>query len=110
MTDIVIADSVENVDADTIETIYTSPSGGSGTIITAWAAINNSGVNASYKAYIYNSSGTAVSPIVPLKIVVRDKFDLAPTAVNQLIPNGGSLRVESSAAGSITFRISGVQL
>ena len=110
MTDVVIVDSRSNGVADGVEQFYQSPTGGNGTIITAFSAINNSGVNASYKAYIYDSTGAAVEPVIPTKIVVRNRFDIAPSITNQLIPNGGSLRMESSAADSITFRVSGVQL
>jgi hypothetical protein len=110
MTDVVIVDSKSNGVADGVEQFYQSPAGGNGTIITAFSAINNSGVNASYKAYIYDSTGLAVDPVIPTKIVVRNRFDVAPSITNQLIPNGGSLRMESSAAGSITFRVSGVEL
>lgn len=110
MVDIVLVDSKDNGVADGIEQFYQSPSGGNGTIITAFSAINNSGVNASYKAYIYDSTGAAISAVIPIKIVVRNRFDVAPSITNQLIPNGGSLRMESSAAGSITFRVSGVEL
>lgn len=110
MTDIVLVASQTNGAPNSIEQFYQSPTGGNGTIITAFSAINNSGVNASYKAYIYDSTGAAVEPVIPTKIVVRNRFDIAPSITNQLIPNGGSLRMESSAADSITFRVSGVQL
>lgn len=110
MADNVLVNSKENIEANTIESMYSSPVSGNGTLITAFSAINNSGVNASYRAYIYNSSGAAVSAVIPTKIVVRNKFDVAPSITNQLIPNGGSLRMESSAADSITFRVSGVEL
>lgn len=110
MTDTVLVDSKENGVANGIEQFYQSPTSGDGTIITAFSAINNSGVNASYKAYIYDSSGASVNPVIPIKIVVRNRFDVGPSITNQLIPNGGSLRMESSAAGAITFRVSGVEL
>lgn len=110
MSDIVIVNSKTNGVPNSIELLYVSPTSGDGTIITAFSAINNSGVNATYKAYIYDSSGAAVNPVIPLKIVVRNRFDVAPSITNQLIPNGGSLRTESSAADSITFRVSGVEL
>ena len=110
MTDIVLVNSQTNGAPNAIEQLYQSPNSGNGTIITAFSAINNSGVNASYKAYIYDSTGAAVDPVIPIKIVVRNRFDIAPSITNQLIPNGGSLRTESSAAGAITFRVSGVEL
>mgnify|MGYP003630812029 CR=1 FL=1 len=110
MADAVLVDSKLSTGINTIEVFYTSPSSGDGTTITAFSAINNSGVNASYKAYIYNSSGVAVGPVIPTKIVVRNRFDIGPSITNQLIPNGGTLRMESSAISSITFRVSGVEL
>ena len=110
MADIVLVASVTNGAADSIEQLYGSPTGGDGTIITAFSAINNSGVNASYKAYIYDSTGAAVDAVIPVKIVVRNRFDVGASITNQLIPAGGSLRTESSAADSITFRVSGVEL
>lgn len=110
MTDVVLAGARENIAADTIEEFYKSPSSGDGTVITAFSAVNNSGANASYKAYIYSAAGTAVNPVIPIKIVVRNRFDVGPSITNQLIPNGGTLRLESSAAGAITFTISGVEL
>lgn len=110
MADQVLVDSVENEAADTIEELYKSPAEGNGTIITAFSAINNSGVNASYAGYIYNSDGDAVKKVIPLKIVVRDRFDVGPSITNQFIEAGGTLRTETSAIGGITFRVSGVEL
>lgn len=110
MSDVILANSTQNSSANTIEVFYTSPSSSDGTLITAFSATNSSGANASYKAYIFDSSGTVLEPVVPLKVVVRDRFDLAPTITNQLIPSGGTLRMESSTANSVTFRVSGVVL
>lgn len=110
MTDIVLVNCATNSASNSIEVFYTSPSSSDGTLITAFSAINNSGVNASYKAYIYDSSGLSLGAVVPTKIVVRNRFDTAPSIINHLIPSGGSLRMESSAANSITFRVSGVVL
>lgn len=110
MTDIVLVPSSQNATADTIETFYTSPSSSDGTLITAFSASNNSGANAWYEAYIYDSSGAAVGAVIPTKIVIRDKSDLGAAITNQLIPNGGSLRMKTSLAGAIDFRVSGVVL
>ncbi len=108
MTDVVLVNSAQNIAADSIESFYTSPSSSDGTLITAFSAVNNSGVNASYIAYLYDSAGGLIEAVIPLKIVVRNRFDVGPTITNQLIEPGGSLRMESSAASSITFRVSGV--
>lgn len=110
MADNVLVDSVENQTANAIELLYTSPLQGNGTVITAFSAINNSGVNASYAAYLYNKAGGLISKVIPTKIVVRNRFDVGPTITNQFIEPGGSLRSETSAAGGITFRVSGVEL
>lgn len=113
MADIVLVNSVANTLNDTIEKFYDSPaasSGGQGTRISAFTASNNSTASASYKAYIYDSSGAAKAAVVPLKIVVKDRFNLAPSIVGHIIPPGGSLRMESSTAGAITFRVTGSEL
>lgn len=93
--------------ADTVTALYTSPSSGAGTLITAFTVSNNSTASASYKAYIYDSTGSLVNAVVPMKIVVRDRYDLAPSAINHVIPAGGSLRVENSTAYSLSFTLSG---
>ncbi len=94
---------------DTITILYTSPAAGDGTVIRSFTVSNNSSASASYKAYIYNSGGLAVGAIVPMKIVVKDRFDSAPSAVNQTIPSGGSLRAENSTAGALDFYMSGLE-
>lgn len=110
MTDIVLVPSASNSASDTVEVFYTSPTSSDGTLITAFSASNNSGANAWYEAYIYDSSEESTAAIIPTKIVVRDKSDLGAAITNQLIPNGGSLRMKTSAAGAIDFRVSGVVL
>ena len=113
MTETVLVNSAVNVANDTIEKLYDSPSGNtgaSGTLITAFTATNNSGANASYKAYIYDVSGALLQAVMPQTIVVRNKFSLGPAAVGQLIPAGGSLRTETSTAGAIAFRVTGDEL
>lgn len=110
MADIVLVPSASNSAADTVEVFYTSPTSSDGTLITAFSASNNSGANAWYEAYIYDSSEDSPAAVIPTKIVVRDKSDLGAAITNQLIPNGGSLRMKTSAAGAIDFRVSGVVL
>lgn len=110
MADAVLVNSAQNSAADTIQTFYTSPAGAGGTLITAFTASNNTGANASYKAYIYDSSGSALPAVVPLTIVVRNKESLGSGITNHFIPAGGTLRMESSAASSISFRVSGKEI
>lgn len=113
MTDIVLVNSVANTLNNTIEKFYdavTASNGGQGTRISAFTASNNSTASASYKAYIYDASGAVKEAVVPQKIVVKDRFDLGPSIIGHVIPPGGSLRMESSTAGAITFRVTGTEL
>ncbi len=108
-----LVNSAVNTVADTIEEFYTAGSsseGGAGTLITAFSATNDSGASASYKAYIFDVTETVLDPVQPQTIVVRDKFSLGPSVVGQLIPPGGSLRMQSSTAGAISFRVTGDEL
>ncbi len=74
--------------------------------IDSFTVANNSNVNASYKAYIKSSLGI-LTPIIPFKVVVWGENDLGIGIVNQVIPKGGSLQVESSALDSLYFTVSG---
>ena len=108
MANNVLVNSVTSNAANTIETIYTAPA--DGTIITAWTATNNTGSNRSYRAYIFDLSGAVLQAVIPLKIIIRNRFDLGSGITNQFIPGGGSIRVESDLADSIVFRISGNEI
>ena len=106
----VLVNSAQNQIADTIEAFYTSPDGGAGTVITAFTATNNTGSNKTYKAYIFDASGDQLEAIIPQKIVIRNKVDLGSPIINHFIPENGTLRMESSLASSIVFRVSGKEL
>ena len=95
--------------ADTVEILYTSPPSGSGTVISALSVINNSSASASYKVYIVGQTDDIGAPVVPQTIVVKDKASAAPTAVNQTIPAGGTLRAENSTANALSFYMSGLK-
>jgi hypothetical protein len=97
-----IADNFSNTIVDTIQsaTLVSEKN----MVIEAFTAVNNSSVNASYKAYIVTSSGIE-KPLRPFKVVVWGELDLGIGINNQLIPAGGTLRVESSAINSIYFTI-----
>jgi hypothetical protein len=110
MADAVLVNSVQNTLVDTIQEFYKSPPADGGTLITAFTASNNTGANASYKAYIFDATGTTLPAVVPLTIVVRNKDSLGSAIVNQFIPPGGTLRMESSRATSIVFRVSGKEI
>ena len=110
MTDQILVNSSQNTAANTVENFYTSPSTGSGTKISAFTATNNTTSSKTYKAYLYDASGAVIEAIVPLKIIVRDQFDLGAALIGQIIQPGGSLRMESSDASSIAFRVTGSEL
>jgi len=94
---------------DSITTLYTSPSTGSGTIITAFTVTNNTTASASYKAYIYDGGGSSVGAIQPFKVLNRDRFDSVASAVNHVIPAGGTIRAENNIANSLNFYASGLE-
>ena len=99
-----LVDNFSNTIADTIQSATSVST--KNIVIEAFTAVNNSSVNASYKAYIVTSSGV-VKPIRPFKVVVWGELDLGVGIANQVIPAGGTLRVESSAIDSIYFTVSG---
>ena len=110
MAEAILVNSAQNVAADSIQTFYTSPTSGSGTRVTAFTASNNTGSSKTYKAYIYDASGDMLDAVIPQKIIVPDRFALGPSIVGQLMPPGGTLRMESSDALSIAFRVTGNEL
>lgn len=105
MASIQLSNSFVNTLVDTAQVAYAPPAGVV-TTIDSFTVANNSTVNASYKAYIVSSSGSLL-PQIPFKVVVWGENDLGIGVVNQVIPDGGSLMVESSALNSLYFTVSG---
>jgi hypothetical protein len=99
-----------STEPDTIEVFYTASPGGQGAKIKAFTATNDTVTSQTYKAYIYSSAGGLVGSIVPLTEIARDRADFGPTAINQDIPAGGSLRVECSTIGGLNFYVTGNEL
>ena len=106
-TSILLVNKGVNTLADTPESIYTSPSAGNGTIITAVTVANNSDSNKSYKAYIVNAGESAVNPQTPFRIMIWADIDAGTGIDGQTIPPGGSLYVEASAVDAVYFTVSG---
>jgi hypothetical protein len=106
-TSILLVNKATNNIANTPEKIYTAPSSGNGTIITAVTVANNSESNKSYKAYIVNTDELPEHPQRPFRIVLWANIDLATGIDGQTIPPGGSLYVEANAANSVYFTVSG---
>jgi hypothetical protein len=105
MTTKQIVSNFSNATVDLAEIVFTAPTA-SNVVIESFTAANNSGVNASYKAYIVSPSGVE-QPQRPFKIVVWGEVDLGIGIINQVIPAGGTLKVESSAIDSIYFTVTG---
>jgi len=104
MATIQISDNFVNNAVDTPEPAATA--GTKGIVIESFTAVNNSIVNASYKAYIKTSSGL-LKPLRPFKVIVWGESDLGIGVVNQIRPAGAQLMVEASALDSIYFTVTG---
>ncbi|MFT5450823.1 MAG: hypothetical protein ACI9N9_000303 [Enterobacterales bacterium] len=98
-----IVDNFSNTIVNTIQTATLVST--KNLVIEAFTAVNNSSIDASYKAYIVSVSGVE-KPLRPFKVVTWGELDLGNGIVNQVIPAGGVLRVESSAIDSIYFTVS----
>ena len=103
-----LVDNFLNTIADTVQVAFAAPSD-KDVVIDVFTVTNNSAVNASYKAYIKSSTGV-LAPIIPFKIITWGENDNGIGLVNQVIPAGGSLQVESSALLSLYFTASGREL
>ena len=101
MADFTLVDGQTNPSDNTIKVFYTSPSN-QGTLIKAFTAYNDTGVNQSFKVFINGSKA-----IVPLKKLIRNKTYVGSEVIGQEIPPGGTLSMEQSSAGSIHFRVTG---
>lgn len=99
-----VADNFVNTSVNLPQVAYTATS--KSVEITSFTAVNNSKVNASYKAYIKSETGI-LTPIRPFKIIVWGEPDLGSGITGQVIPVGGQLLVESSALNSIFFTVTG---
>ena len=110
MTEKVIVNSAVTAADNTIQLFYTSPPTGLGTRVSAFTASNNTSSSKTYRGYIYDASAAALGAVIPQKIIVPDKFDLGPSIVGQIIPPGGTLRMETNIANTIVFRVTGTEL
>lgn len=95
--------NVTNTIVDTPQTLFTA--GSRGVVIESFTAANNSTVDASYKAYIVSTD--TEQPQRPFKIVVWGEIDQGIGIVNQVIPPGAELKLETSALDSIYFTATG---
>lgn len=104
----VLVKSQQNTLVDTPEKFFTAPDGANdnGVEITAFTSTNNTVSNVTYIAYIYRE-GVVEEAIVPLKILVRDSFDMAPGSIGQKLNPGDELWIESSAVPSPIYNVTG---
>ncbi len=105
--DTALVDGVVNSTSNTLEILFTATDD---TIIKAVTVTNTTGVNASYVMNIVPSSGDVGNPEIPFRVVIRQKSDLGAELIGHVIPKGGTLRAESSLAGSIAYRVTGQTL
>ena len=98
-----ILSNAVNTVANSPQTLFTA--GTSGVVIESFTASNTSVVNASYKAFIVSTA--TEQPQIPFKIVVWGENDLGIGIVNQVIPPGAELKIETSALSSIYFTATG---
>ena len=106
----VLVRNASNSQIDTVENFYTAPSNIDGVLISKFTASNNKTNGISYKAYIYDSSGVLVEPVIPFTIVARDRFDEGLGIAGHIIPPGGSLRIESSEIDGLNYYVTGQEL
>jgi hypothetical protein len=108
MATLQIVDNKSNTTPDLVQVFYSAPQG-QDVIIESFTASNTSSANASYSAYIQTQAGD-LQPQIPFKIVVWGENDLGIGIVNQVIPGNATLKIESSAANSIYFTVTGREL
>ena len=102
-----LVDSKTTVAVDTPEIFYTAPARGKGTVITSFVVTNNSASIQNYKAYVVAASGTANTPIVPLRGVDPSDTDLPAEMAAQFLPAGFTLQMETGSIGGVSFSVSG---
>jgi len=100
-------DNKQTTAANTPESVYTSPAEEKGSLVTNFTAVNSTSVTRSYKAYIVTSGGSPVIPLVPKRSLLTDETDVPPEISGQFMPPGSQIFVETSAATSISFTVSG---
>ncbi len=101
-----LVDNVQTTAANTAESVYTSPAEQKGTLITNFTAVNSTGVPRTYQAYIV-TSGLPLIPLVATRSILSKETDTPPEISGQFMPAGAKIYVETSAATSISFTVSG---
>jgi hypothetical protein len=102
-----IVDDFQTTIASTPQIAYTSPATGKGTIITNCSASNNTPFTRSYAAYVTSDTGVPGNPEIPSRNISTKETDISPELSGRFMPPGSELYFETSAAGSISFFVSG---
>lgn len=93
--------------ANTVENVYTSPVGGTGSVITAFTVTNATAVNRIHSAYIFGADGVLTKKMISDERLIRNKSSFGGEMVNHALNPGESIRVESDLAGSVSWNITG---
>lgn len=93
--------------ANTVEEVYKSPTGGTGSVVTAFTVTNATSVNRIHSAYIFGSDGVLVKKLISDERLIRNKSSFGGEIVNQALDPGETIRVESDLADSVSWNISG---
>ena len=102
-----LVDNKQTTVAATPELVYTSPPEGKGTLITNFTVANSTAIDRTYQAFIVTSGGSATTPIVPTRSVLKKETDVPPEVSGQFMPAGAQIFYETSAATSISLTVSG---
>ena len=109
ITNKLLVDNKQTTLAAVAESVYTSPAEQKGTLITNFTAVNSTINTRTYKAFIV-TSGSAVIPLIPTRNILVNETDVPPEISGQFMPAGSQLFVETSAATSISFTVSGREI
>jgi hypothetical protein len=110
VTNTQLVDNQQTTLADTPESVYTSPATQKGTLITNFTAANTTAVDRKYKAFIVTSGGSAITPLVPSRTILKGETDTPPEVSGQFMPAAAQIFVETDAATSISFTVSGREI
>lgn len=110
VTNTQLVDNQQTTLGATPESVYISPSEQKGTVITNFTAANSTAIDRTYQAFIVTSGGSATIPLVPTRTVLKKETDVPPEVSGQFMPAGAQIFVETSAATSISFTVSGREI
>ena len=111
-TQVTLVNGVSITVASTPVALYSSPSSGTGTIISAFTISNTSSGTVNYKCWVV-PLGSIVGDefvLVPSKAIKTLKSDVPYEVVSHFMPVSSVLYVQADAASAVSVRVSGVEL